>query len=442
MTKQSRLITHRQIMFSVFCFLQASPLFQSLLFSYTAQESWFAIILAALGGLLGLLPVLFLYRENRGCELCGILKNILGEKVGRCLAFIYLLYFFLRVCASVSRFSGFLSTNMLQRTPIIVITGLLVVSCITCASRGAENLCGMAFLFSAMLIGYVLLSAPLLANSIRMSNLLPVFTQNPGNYVKGIVTAIAEPFASSMIFLELFDENESRESVRSGETPKSKITSAVILGYLLSAGLIIFAVFRDNAVFGEFSDKITAISFQAARLISVGEVLSRLELIYAILFVTTVFFRTALTLYCLSKLLANAAGRGGSTRYVLPFGMLLWGVSMILFSSNSEMKRWSYISMPFYVWLFEIILPLVLATIYGIKSLSGKKDKQTSGIKVKLEHNKDGKSLYIGMMLMSGVLLTVIVFCFFVFNVQIPGPLKPAMYIAEKVLGLIKKFVK
>ena len=415
MTKQSRLITDKQLMFSVFCFLQASPLFQSLLFSYTAQESWLAIIPAAVGGLLGLLPIIYLYNKNRGRELSGILRNILGQKAGTVFAYIYLLYFFIRVCATVSRFSGFLSTNMLPQTPIIVITGILMISCLMSASRGGENLCGMAFLFAAMLLFYVIISVPLLTESLEINNLLPVFTLNKGTYTKAVVTAIAEPFANLMIFLELFDENESREELTQGYYKKSKLGKALVLGYMLSAGLIIFAVFRDNAVFGEFSKNVTAISFQAARLISVGEVLSRLELIYAILFVTTVFFRVSLSLYCLSKLLANTAERGGSTRFVLPFGMLVWCVSLVLFSSNSEMKEWSYVSMPFYVWIFELLIPLGLVLICAVKGLMGRNCNATEHLS-KLKFNKDGKVLYYGTLIVSGVLLTVIFFCFFVFN--------------------------
>jgi spore germination protein KB len=286
-----------------------------------------------------------------------------------------------------------------------------------------------------MLLFYVVISVPLLTDSLEVKNLLPVFTLPKGSYAKAVVTAIAEPFANLMIFLELFDENESKEELVAGQYKKSKLGKAVVSGYVLSAGLIIFAVFRDNAVFGEFSKNITAISFQAARLISVGEVLSRLELIFAILFVTTVFFRVSLSLYCLSKLLANTAGRGGSTRFVLPFGMLVWCVSLILFSSNSEMKDWSYLSMPFYVWIFEILIPLGLVLICSVRNMFGGHCNVTENMS-KLRFNKDGKVLYYGTLIFSGVLLTVIFFCFFVFNYQIPGPLAPAKWFAEKVLQL------
>ena len=446
MTKHTRRITEKQFLFTVFCFLQASPLFQTLLFAHTAQESWLAVIVAVLIGLLATLPILFLYRKNRGNDLTGICRNIFGKVLGTVVGVLYLLFFLLRLCANIAQFGGFISTNMLQRTPIIVISTFFIVGAILCARRGAENLCGMALIFSLLISTYIILSALLLTKNLSISNLLPVFSLKSGSYVKAIMSTAVEPFANLVIFLMLFDENERQsgesEDYAPGNAAKKKsisLVKAVIAGYLLSALILIISVFRDNALFGEFSKFVTATSFQAARLISVGEVLSRMEIVFAVIFVTTMLFKAALSLYCVSKLLANLTGAGGSTKYVLPFGILMCGLSLIMFKSHEHMEEWSFKALPFYNWIFEIIIPLIMFVIcliqIAIKKKKGILQKSCGGSFRKSASNKDGKKLYIASMIIACVVTGAIFVSLFAFNFQFPSPLEPAKRFAEYVLG-------
>ncbi len=446
MTKHSRRITEKQLLFTVFCFLQASPLFQTLLFSNAVQESWLAVIVSALIGAVALFPILFLYKYNRGLELSGICKRALGKFGGTVISVTYLLYFFVSMCTKVSSFGGFMSTNILQRTPVLVITAFFIIGAVMCANRGAENLCGMAIIFAVTTSVYIIFSVIFLADEMKLENLLPLFSLSGGSYVKAILSTAVEPFANFVIFLMLFDENEQvKDSLQDTSQKKnssfpSALFKAVITGYIVSAIILIIAVFRDNAVFGEFSKYVAAPSFQAARLISIGELLSRVELVFAVIFMTSVLFRVALSLYCVSKLFANITSRGGSTTYVLPIGILMCGLSLILFKSHEHMQRWSRTALPFYNWIFEIILPLIFLVICIVKTVVAAKQGKKKSLSENSASvtNKDGKTLYRATMIISCSITGIILFLLLIFNYRFPSPIEPARLLADAFFKIFK----
>ncbi len=437
MTKHSRRITEKQIFFSIFCFLEASLLFFAMLFTYAKQESWLAIIISAAIGLIISLPVIFLYKLNRGKDLTGICRRVLGRGLGTVISALYLVFFLLRLCVNISRFGGFISTNMLQQTPIVIILGFFVGGVVLCARRGAENLCGMSLWFAIIIAGYILLSVPLLWQQLSLQNLLPIFSLSSGSYFKAIMITVAEPFANLSIFLMLFDETEPVEAsgrasditLETKPTNSFKLTKFIIGGYIAASIITIVAVFRDNSIFGKFAEYITVPSFQAARLINVGEVLSRVELVYAVIFITTVFFRIALSLYCVSKLFSSLTMRGKGTDFVLPMGILAYGISLVVFRSHEEMQAWSFSGLPFYNWIFEAIIPLIVLTVCLIK-------KRGSLSEAPSRQNKAGKKLYKGTVIVSCTLTGIILFLLVIFNYQLPSPLKPLKWVADSFFKL------
>lgn len=356
-------ITKNQFLFSVACFFMSPPLLLAILFKNAEHEAWLISLAGAGLGFGAACMIMALYRLNRGKELAGICQAALGKTAGRFLAALYLLFFFFRLCSDVSQVSGFLSTYVLPETPIPVIIAVLVTACTVSAHRKAGPLCGIAFWLFLLVAVYTVGSIFLLRDKINPENYLPLFSLESGRYAGSAAVTAAELFSGLTVFLVLFNEETGRDDLR----------RPVLTGYGLAALILVLAVFRDGAVFGPFSEFLTAPSLQSARMINIGEILSRVELLYVLLFVFAVFFKIALSVYAVSKLLAAITGCDGTESFVWPVGILLFGASVISFRSYAELTEWGEKYMAFYLWIFEGILPAVLlvscAAKRGIRNL-------------------------------------------------------------------------
>lgn len=351
----------------------AAPLFLAILFKRAEHESWIVAVAGAVLGFAVSYMIMTLYNLNKGKELAGICKASFGKTAGMFFAVLYLLFFLFRLCANVSQFSGFLSTYVLPETPVPVIVALLVGACTVSARRRAGPLCGMALWLFLLISGYTVISVFLLQEKINPENFLPVFSLEGGSYIKTTVTTVAELFSGLAIFLVFFNEEDGKENLR----------KPVLIGYLLAAAILVVAVLRDCAVFGPFSKYLTAPSLQSARMINFGEILSRVELLYVLLFVFVIFFKISLSIYAISKLFSSVTGCGRNYSYVWPVGLLIFSIGIISFRSYADQMDWGEKYMAFYIWIFEVILPAVMLVICAVKRGVRNMKIRAAGVPVK-----------------------------------------------------------
>lgn len=419
--KKSGAITQKQFLFSVFCFLLSSPFFIAILFKRAKHESW---IIMLLGGIIGFAisyMVMTLYNMNKGRELVGICRAAVGKTAGSIIAALYLIFFLIKICINTAQFSGFLSSNVLPNTPVAIIIVTFLLACTLSAKRGAVNICGFAFWFVLPIIIYTLTSTVLLSGQFKLSNFFPMLSLDSGSYLKAALTVVAEPFANLAIFLMLFNESEDNGNLR----------KYVLIGYTMSVFLLLIAVLRESAIFGDFSQYLSSLLFQSARLINMGEVLSRVEIIYVLLLLIITFFKVGLSIYAASKLFASITGCGAGNLYVFPIGIIACGITPILFPSYVHMNEWGLVYAPFYTWIFEIIIPLFLLIICAVKKLSGS-DKFKSDTSKKTENINDpnAKKCFAWTMAICCT-VTAVIAVLRLAGVKIPMPLKPAAWLAD-----------
>lgn len=146
---------------------------------HAKQDAWLAILLGMVSGIPLFLIYSYLYFQYPNLPLTSYIIKILGKFIGIPLSFVYALYF-LYIAARVLRdFGDLLITSSLRATPLIVITGLMMLLISYGANHGIEVI-GRAgeMIFSLMvLIGLCGLSITIISGIIRPENLFP-FLEN------------------------------------------------------------------------------------------------------------------------------------------------------------------------------------------------------------------------------------------------------------------------
>ncbi len=123
-------------------------------------------------------------------------------------------------------------------------------------------------------------------------------------------------------------------------------------------GALLFIVTRDTTVLGNYTHIVSAPTFFAVRLVDVGDILTRLEILYALVQIILLFFKVVILFYAA----ASAAGRllkfssHQTLCFVLGALIVLYARDMLL--TTTEQIEWRMRAAAVFSTFFIVLLPL------------------------------------------------------------------------------------
>ncbi len=365
MKKSSEQISTVQLMFSVACFIQASTLLTYPIHGFAKQEAWICVLL----GCLISLPIIWIYtslaKRFPGKSLIEINDIVFGSIVGKIFSVLYI-YFFLNLVFLSSRDIGnFVGGFLLPTTPLPAVLIMFLLVCCWAVRKGVKTMTSYAKLMVIIAFAVLLFNSLLLLNIMKFSNLLPIFSLPLKNYLEGSHTTAMLPMCELMAFLMLFPNLRNAKGS----------AKALWGGFAIGAITLFFNVARDTAVLGPYASLLTSPTFLVARLINVGTIFTRMEVLYAVTIIILMFFKTSVLLYAavfgISQLL-----KLDSYKFLVPtFGAIAVIFAIAVFDSTMYE---SYIAMTgtasIYATFFELILPVITLTVAAVRGFSGKKE--------------------------------------------------------------------
>jgi spore germination protein KB len=204
-----------------------------------------------------------------------------------------------------------------------------------------------ALMLFAYLILLVILTC-LLIPKMQLQNLRPVFTIPFKNTLLSAHTVTMLPYTEIFAFLMMAGQFIKPEA--SGK--------ALRRGLLIGAAVILFLVVRDTAVLGGYVLYVQDPTFNTIRLIDVGDILTRLEIINAVLLITLLFFKVSILLYAVTAGVGQIFNIRESKVFSLIIGVLTVICANVFFVSSSEHQMWSKAAAT-YATFFLFVLPLL-----------------------------------------------------------------------------------
>jgi spore germination protein KB len=361
-------IKTKQLTFSVFTFILASSLLTSFLYSFAGNDSWVSVIIGYVASLVIIGIYVALAKRYPGCSLIEINDAVFGRIAGKAVSLCYIFYFFSIAVLNTRNLGDFTKSALLANTPISVIFVLFIFLCAYAVKKGPVKLNRFGTIFAFLTIAAILFNYSLLFNLTKPKFLLPALTHQMKNYLIGahIVTMI--PFCEIVIFMMFLPYME-----QPGEFGK-----AIRNGLKLGACTLIFIVLRDITVLGEFVAILAFPTFSVIQLINIGDILTRLEIIYAIVLITILFYKVSL-IY-----MATVDGIGRLFKFqsyeflVHITGALIILYSMAIFKSSIEHIRWGQTAASTYSTFFILILPMTTLIISLIRGLPKRNNSTVS----------------------------------------------------------------
>lgn len=278
------MISSKQMMFSVGAFIMASSLLTKGLYSYLKQEAWMGVLL----GFFISLPVIWIYqalgKRFPSKSLIEINDAVFGRIVGKIVSVLYIFFFFTLAFLNTRDLGDFVKSAILQKTPKVIIITMFICICAYAVRKGVRNLTRYSTIFVIISIAAVLFNFFLLINEINLKNFLPVFTMPAEHYLMGAHLVAALPLCEIFVFFMLLPYMQKPE----------EFGKALRGGLMIGAALLLIIVIRDIAVLGNYTLVSTLPSFAVLRLIDLAEIFTRLEIFYAIVLITLLFFKVGI----------------------------------------------------------------------------------------------------------------------------------------------------
>jgi len=356
----------------IVCLVTAFSLGSTLLKTPAAgagHDDWLAIMLGLTEALVFVFIFTLLCIKFPGKTLVEFNDLIYGPFLGKLISLAYMFYFFLLATLALRLFGDFFTGLIFVQTPFVVLISLIVLVCASAVRNGIEVIARCSGILVPltvllMIILTIIFSIP----DMKLSRFLPVFDLPLGEFLRTSHYTATFPFGQSVAFLMIL--------AFIGSDPKKvkKARICLMLGLVGGGLLLSLATFRNTGLLGHTKVISNYTSFEAARLIDVGEIFTRVEIIVAINFLAMGFLVVSLLYYNTVLGMAQILRLRTYLPLVLPIGVLLVCTSILQFDNILEHRRFSENITPYFALPFQIgipILSLVICKIRGIPKNSG-----------------------------------------------------------------------
>jgi spore germination protein KB len=362
MKLENQTISANQLFYLLGAFLLGS----SVLFlpgARAGSNAWLAVVLGTLEGFIFLAIYNSLVEQHSGKNLIEINDLVFGAFLGKALSWLYVIYF-LYVSASLLRlFAAFFAIAMTSTPLIVFLLTLILVSAFAVRSS-LEILARYSQIVLMTVVSLFFFDFILLGKDVDISNLLPFMDIPLNKMLLAIQSVAALPFGETVVFL-MFINLVSDPLKASGFMKKS---------FLFCGILLVLYTVRTTTVLGSYATISTYPAIATVRIISIGEIFTRLEILLSVVFLSLGFVKGSIFYYGAVLGISQLLKIRSYTSLVLPIGALLLNISLLLFDQYIYDILDSGMLFPFYSMVFAFFLPLLTLIVAKIKKTGYKQE--------------------------------------------------------------------
>lgn len=318
--------------------------------SPAGRDSWIALLLACIIALLVTSIYSRIQRLNASHDFFDALSILFGKWGGRILT-ILMVWYALHLSALLMRTLTELGmATSIVEPPYYIVLILFTLAGIYLLRSGAATLGRWAFIIFIVLFlvnGFIVIAS---IKNMQILNLFPILRRPAGELMQGTAQYLSFPMLESIVFLPLLF----------GKKTNFDAAKIYRFGILIGAGMLLTIVVSTFLLLGEpMMSEIYFPSHNAAKLISVGNFLTRVEEIVSVFMLLTGVTKFVVCLLTAAKGLAHLCGSTDSTAFAVPTGMFSFSFSLIVANNIMDIDRFLAIY-PFYALPFQVLLPIII----------------------------------------------------------------------------------
>jgi spore germination protein KB len=363
-------ISRFQLFVLVFIFMIGNTILNapSIIVTYAKQDAWISGILALMIGIGLVLLFVNLSAKFPNKTIVQYIEILLGKKVGKTVSILLIFYFFLLSTLVSRQLGDFILTYILPETPIVFIYFLFLFVVVMGAYLGLETLARSGELFFPFLLVLLIFLFLILTKEKDIGYLKPFLEGGIGPVFSGAFTFIGIPYLQLIVFLMILPDVE--KSNKNMKLP-------FLLGVSIAGLFLIISILHSLLIIGPILTeyKQYPIYFLTQK-ISIGDIIQRIEVLLAITWFITIFFKASILLYATNLGLIQIFKLKNTGENVIPLGLLLFILVQIISPNIVYFDNFFKVTFPSFALTFGFILPFILMVMYFIKRRHLNRDMQ------------------------------------------------------------------
>lgn len=329
------------------------------------RDAWLAMSVAALIGLFLLMMYLLIHRTHPELDLYGVCRKQFGKVIGTVVNLAFVGYFTYEASRNLRDLGELTILTLLDRTPlmaIILITLIVVANTVRYGPYVVILTC--AGFLPIMILSYLTIYTLLVSSGlIRYEIMLPVLEHGFQPVWSAAVPEIVSfPFGQTLLFMLFFPLVKK----------KRKLGRSVIITYLITAICLILINQINVLVLGPTQAiNSTLPLLQVVQLIEIAETFERFDVLFV--FVLVLGLGSKMAAFFMGAVMGLHKITGWSYKmWTVVVGVCLYALAFI--SPNYPHHIWLGIKVvvTYVTPFFQVVLPLILLVVIGIRRKWGK----------------------------------------------------------------------
>ncbi len=354
-------ISSIQLAFLVINFTIGSALIflPSSIVNHSKQDGWISAILSSLIGAVFAFIIVSLIKRFPNKNFMEILEFLLGKWFGRLIGLFYS-WFFIHLAALVLR-NGveFVKINFMPNTPMAVFSLAFGIIILYTSLSGIEVISRVNDIILPISLIGIWLTIILMLPIIEPDKISPILANGIKPILRGTYPALGFPFAELVIFTMIIPF-----------VNKQKNITKIFVGSQLFAGItLFFIVLITIMVLNIYPTEISLFApFNVARLISIGDFLSRLEILISMSFIISIGTKLTISFYAGTLAIAQVFQLMDYRSIIIPLVIITVSFSFLLEEDIAEVISFASTTWTPYSFLIGVLIPLLLLGISFIKN--------------------------------------------------------------------------
>lgn len=323
------------------------------------NDAWLSGALATVWGIMVVVVLLALGRRFPNQTLIEYLPLILGKPLGKVVGFMYTVWF-ITISAFILRyFSMFLNITIMPNTPVMVFSATLILLSLYAMRNGMESWVRVSEMILPIVILVMLAVIIFSYGNFDPRRLLPIGEHSAGLVIAASLTSGS--WRGEILALTMFLPSVKNQQ----NITRNLILSVLVVGLFLTAAEI-----ATVGVFGGVNTGSHEFPFfSLARMISIGSVFDRLEILVVLGWVLGIFIKMCAFLYSSIRATAELAGFDDYRFLIFPITILILALSDNMMENIAEGVAFlSDIWAGYGLLTFELVIPILLLLVAVIRN--------------------------------------------------------------------------
>ena len=269
-------------------------------------------------------------------------------KFGKAINLFLSLNAFLMASISLSRFSIFIKTVALDKTPIYIISFFMIAVCIYGVYSGFEVLARFSEILIWSIVFFLAFSTIASFSTLNFQNLTPLFEDGIKPLIKGTHIIVATPFMETFFLIMLLGETKKRKDMTK-TLSITAIISAIVMSTIFLRNLLILGYPVIESLYYP--------SYTAISLITLGDFFQRQEVLVSITFLIADILKICVYIIYASKSLNFVAKTREYKYYSIAISVAVLFFSLIIFQNTMELFNFLEI------YRYLLTLPFIIVPI-------------------------------------------------------------------------------